>query len=134
MDKIWDRNPSKSEVIGRCGGDEKNEWPRRTDKSRVKKTLKKCTFKSKSLILLHSPSRKVPCLCQCYFLTSQILEKKTLQKISNKELDFDKCWIYNAFYSNVHSLKGSIFHESSKALRTFLLSPDKLLLFKWTLA
>jgi len=25
MDKIWDRNPSKSEVIGRCGGDEKNE-------------------------------------------------------------------------------------------------------------
>ena len=24
-------NPSKSEVIGRCGGDEKTEWPRRTD-------------------------------------------------------------------------------------------------------
>ena len=24
MDKIWDRNPSKSEVIGCCGGDEKN--------------------------------------------------------------------------------------------------------------
>ena len=23
MDKIWDRNPLKSEVIGRCGGDEK---------------------------------------------------------------------------------------------------------------
>ena len=22
MDQIWDRNPSKSEVIGRCGGDE----------------------------------------------------------------------------------------------------------------
>ena len=32
-DKIWDRNPSKSEVIGRCGGDEKNERPCRTDKS-----------------------------------------------------------------------------------------------------
>ena len=30
---IW--NPSKSEVMGRCGGDEKNEWPRRTDKSRT---------------------------------------------------------------------------------------------------
>jgi len=30
MDKIWYRNPSKSEVIGRCGGDEKT---RRTDKS-----------------------------------------------------------------------------------------------------
>ena len=25
MDKIWDRNPSKSEVTGRCGGDEKNQ-------------------------------------------------------------------------------------------------------------
>jgi len=23
MDKIWYRNPSKLEVIGRCGGDEK---------------------------------------------------------------------------------------------------------------
>ena len=23
MDKIWDRNPSKSEVIDWCGGDEK---------------------------------------------------------------------------------------------------------------
>mgnify|MGYP007133232601 CR=1 FL=1 len=33
MDKIWYRNPSKSEVIGRCGGMKKNEWPRRTDKS-----------------------------------------------------------------------------------------------------
>jgi len=33
MDNIWYRNPSKSEVIVRCG-----EWPRRTDKSR---TLKK---------------------------------------------------------------------------------------------
>ena len=32
MDKIWYRNPSKSEVIGRCGGDEKTEWPHRTDK------------------------------------------------------------------------------------------------------
>jgi len=26
MDKIWYKNPSKSEVIGRCGGDEKTEW------------------------------------------------------------------------------------------------------------
>ena len=38
MDKIWNRNPSKSEVIGRCGGDGKKECPRRTDKSH---TLKK---------------------------------------------------------------------------------------------
>ena len=25
MDKIWDRTPSKSEVIGHCGGDEKKK-------------------------------------------------------------------------------------------------------------
>ena len=31
MDKILDANPSKSEVIGRCGGDGKNEWPRKAD-------------------------------------------------------------------------------------------------------
>ena len=37
MDKIWYRNPSKSEVIRRCGGDEKPEWPRRIDKSRTLK-------------------------------------------------------------------------------------------------
>ena len=37
MDKIWDINPSKSEVIGRFGGDEKNEWPRGTDNSRTLK-------------------------------------------------------------------------------------------------
>jgi len=35
MDKIWDRNPSKSEVICSCGRDEKTEWPRRTDKCRM---------------------------------------------------------------------------------------------------
>ena len=37
-------NPRKSEVIGRCGGDEKNEWPRRTDKSRT--PPKKIYFKT----------------------------------------------------------------------------------------
>ena len=42
MDKILDRNPSKAEVIGRCGGDEKNQWSGRTDKSRMlKKNIKK---------------------------------------------------------------------------------------------
>ena len=29
---------NKSEFIGRCGGDEKNKWPRRTDKSWTLKT------------------------------------------------------------------------------------------------
>ena len=33
MDKIWYRNPSKSEVIGRCGGDEKK---RMTTQNRLK--------------------------------------------------------------------------------------------------
>ena len=28
-------NPSKSEVIGPCGGDENTEWPRRTDNGRI---------------------------------------------------------------------------------------------------
>ena len=41
MDKIWYRNPSKSEVIGRCDGDEKPEWPRIPDKSRTLKKIKK---------------------------------------------------------------------------------------------
>jgi len=35
MGKIWDRNPLKSEVIGRCGRDEKNEWLCRNDKCRT---------------------------------------------------------------------------------------------------
>ena len=41
MDKIWDGNPSKSEVIGRCGGDEKTELSLVTDKSRMLKKTKK---------------------------------------------------------------------------------------------
>ena len=41
MDKIWHRNPSKSEVIGCCGGDEKPEWPRRTEMSNARKKKKK---------------------------------------------------------------------------------------------
>ena len=41
MDKIWYRNPSKSEVIGRCGGDEKqkNDHAEPT-KSRTLKKIK----------------------------------------------------------------------------------------------
>ena len=37
MDKIWDRSPSKSEVIGCCGWGRKIKWPCRTDKSNAKK-------------------------------------------------------------------------------------------------
>ena len=35
MDNIWDGNPSKSEVIGRCGGDEKNRMPTQNRQSRT---------------------------------------------------------------------------------------------------
>ena len=38
MDKNWYRNPSKSEVIGRCGGDEQN---RMTTQNRQKSNAKK---------------------------------------------------------------------------------------------
>ena len=39
MGKIWDRNPSKSEVIGRCGGDEKTRMPTQNrQKSNAQKT------------------------------------------------------------------------------------------------
>ena len=39
------KKPSKSEVIGRCGGNEKTEWSRRTDKSRTLKFKKKSSTK-----------------------------------------------------------------------------------------
>ena len=58
MDKILYRNPSKSEIIGRCGGKEKTEWTRRTDKSRTQKKKKK-GLRVYSLVLtgsLDSPS------------------------------------------------------------------------------
>ena len=45
MDKIWYKNPSKSEVIGRYGGNEKTECPRRPDKRRtlkIKTNQKRC--------------------------------------------------------------------------------------------
>ena len=29
MDTIWDSNPSKPEVVGRCCGDKKTKWPSR---------------------------------------------------------------------------------------------------------
>ena len=38
MDKIWDRNPSKSEVIDSCVGDGKKRWTSRTIKRRTLKT------------------------------------------------------------------------------------------------
>ena len=39
MDKIWYRNPSKSEVIGRCGGDEKRMTTQNRHKSNAEKKV-----------------------------------------------------------------------------------------------
>ena len=40
MDKIWDKNPSKSEVIGRCGLDEKKRMATQNrQKSNAKKRI-----------------------------------------------------------------------------------------------
>ena len=36
MYKVWDRNPSKSEVIGRCGRDEKTNYYAEQKKSIAK--------------------------------------------------------------------------------------------------
>jgi len=52
MDTIRDVNPSKLEVIGRCGGDEKTQWPRRVDKSQ---TLKKYTKLNQTFLTVHLP-------------------------------------------------------------------------------
>ena len=44
MDKIWYRNPSKSEVIGRCGGDEKkydNAEPTKVERQKKEKKEEK---------------------------------------------------------------------------------------------
>jgi len=41
MDKIWYRNPLKSEVIGRCGGDEKNWMTKQNGHSRMLKIFLK---------------------------------------------------------------------------------------------
>jgi len=60
MDKIWYRNPSKSEVIGCCGGDEKNEWPRKTDKSRTLKNYPKKMYHNTSLQTFPLHIRSIP--------------------------------------------------------------------------
>ena len=63
-------NPSKSEVIGRCGGDEKNEWPRRTDKKsnakKNKKKIKKCIiYEIKESF--HSSYQSIVCFARLLF-------------------------------------------------------------------
>ena len=54
MDKIWYRNPSKSEVIGRCGGDEKTN-----DHAEPQNKYKKMNKKMMGLILLDFRNTKL---------------------------------------------------------------------------
>ena len=49
MDKIWYKNSSKSDVIGRCGGEEKektNDHAEPTKVERLKKKMIICTVQS----------------------------------------------------------------------------------------
>ena len=48
MDKIWYRNPSMSEVIGRCGGDEKTMTTKNRQKLNAKKKAYRITILLKS--------------------------------------------------------------------------------------
>ena len=42
MDMIWDENPSKSDVIGRCGGDQKTRMiTQNRQKSNAKKKIRR---------------------------------------------------------------------------------------------
>ena len=53
MDKIWYRNPSKSEVIGRCSGDEKKRMTTQNrQKSNAKKLLKKISMNIPQFVML----------------------------------------------------------------------------------
>jgi len=57
MDKIWDRNPLKSEVIGRYGGDEKRMTMQKRQKSNAKKNthaLFQCNMKGYSTSMVDS--------------------------------------------------------------------------------
>ena len=54
MDKIWYRNPSKSEVIGRCGGDEKTEMTTQNRQKSNAKNKKITTLDDTCLIYRYS--------------------------------------------------------------------------------
>ena len=111
MDKIWYRNPSKSEVFGLCGGDEKTERPRRTDKCR---TLKNVIGKSNIMstwayiIVLHIQVKQFRTV---YYIHIQIIEISTnmetnsdtliLKKV-NISLRIDFCLMSHVCYCSKH--------------------------------
>ena len=54
MDKIWDRNPSKSEVIGLCGGDEKTTTRMTTQNRQMSNAKKNTKAPRQNLRLTHT--------------------------------------------------------------------------------
>ena len=69
MDNIWDRNPSKSEVIGRSGWDEKT---RMTMQNRQKSNAKKTQNVKKNLLIHFFISwRVIYSHANCYKVKSQ---------------------------------------------------------------
>ena len=88
MDKVWYENPSKSEVIGPCGGDEQTEWPRRTDKCQ---TLKKITrhFVSPNYYIYTQLLMEHVMLLIVYFSVNSILHIQTFDCV---------CYMYTRFY------------------------------------
>ena len=59
MDKIWYRNPTKSKVIGCCGGDEKTN-----DHAEKKNPCKteRCFYNSESVLLSYIYLHSVTCI------------------------------------------------------------------------
>ena len=80
MDKIWYRNPSKSEVTGRCCGDEKNEWPRITNKSRTLKTQQKHNYKYDSVSFVREQKMMLRVLESTIKFSDQFISKWGLFK------------------------------------------------------
>ena len=62
MDKIWYRNPSKSEVIGRCGGDEIKAMTTQNRQSRTPKKLIVNIRQENANMFLHDTT-EVMCVC-----------------------------------------------------------------------
>ena len=92
MDKIWYRNPSKSEVIGRCGGDEKtNDHAEATKVERYKNEIYGYFYRT-PVWLSTSPTEtlthwyQVRCLIQTPVLVKQgqILTGKVLLRCNKR--------------------------------------------------
>ena len=85
-------NPSKSEVIGRCGGDEKPEWPRRTDKSRKPKKIKSEHIGLNYTVNVNKTYQRPPGIIRKKTVREEILHNKPNSKckpkVDNKLMDF----------------------------------------------